>query len=280
MNTTWIIEPLRTPTNFSLCIDESIQRLSNSVMNAGFDVRYERFNYGATHYDFFGTEGKVIFQGSINFAKQLSNMQHGCEPLLYLTEDNYRCKAYMPLLKEFMLNHDYTSIPVKNVDIELEGWLTSIGNPMEFYARPDSGMKPFSGGAFNYYNFKSIVWGLVGSLMNANEEIIFAPLKSIASEYRFVCSDYKMITGCQYVLNGELDFNPIYPREVELFLFDVLDAMKAKSWQPDRVYVLDICKLSSGEPRLMEFNSFSCAGLYACDTDKIVKVISNLQEIV
>lgn len=80
-------------------------------------------------------------------------------------------------------------------------------------------------------NFSSEIY--VGELIDENECVIFAPLKNIVSEYRFVCVDYEVI-------------------------------------------VMDIGKLSNDKNKLMEFNSFSCAGLYACDTDKIVEKISIL----
>ncbi len=51
----------------------------------------------------------------------------------------------------------------------------------------------------------------------------------------------------------------------------------AKKFQPDLVFTIDICKYGEFFPheyQLLEINSFSCAGLYKCDTDKIAKHIS------
>jgi len=37
---------------------------------------------------------------------------------------------------------------------------------------------------------------------------------------------------------------------------------------------MELCK-SNGDILLLEINSFSCAGLYSCDYDKVVKAVSS-----
>ena len=48
-----------------------------------------------------------------------------------------------------------------------------------------------------------------------------------------------------------------------------------EEWQPDRAYTLDIC-LSDGKYSLLEANSFSCSGLYACPVEPIVREVSRI----
>ena len=45
-------------------------------------------------------------------------------------------------------------------------------------------------------------------------------------------------------------------------------------FRPDPVFVIDICKADDGNFYLLEIGSFSCAGLYACNLEKIVSAVS------
>jgi hypothetical protein len=50
-----------------------------------------------------------------------------------------------------------------------------------------------------------------------------------------------------------------------------------REWQPDRVYTCDIALTEINgkqEARVLEFNAFSCSGLYACDTELIANAVS------
>jgi len=54
--------------------------------------------------------------------------------------------------------------------------------------------------------------------------------------------------------------------------------MAQLSYEPDPVWVLDICQLKNGSLKIIEVNSFSCSGLYACDMNPIVENVSRLAE--
>jgi len=48
----------------------------------------------------------------------------------------------------------------------------------------------------------------------------------------------------------------------------------ASCYQPDPIWVCDICETYTGILYLLEIGCFSCAGLYACDTDLIVEAVN------
>lgn len=274
MNVLWIIEPLKELNNFDDEIDKSIKRLYNSVISLGYNVEYHSYDYSKKqNFDFLNNDGKVIFQGSINFARQLRSMKPNCKPLLYLTEENYRFLTWDKHLKNYMLNDEYVSLNAYFVENQLNNIRKKFGE--EFFVRPDSGMKPFSGSKVNFEDF-SYTWQFLSTLINPHENIIFAPIKNISQEYRFFICGYEMITGCKYIENNELELDVNVPDEVINYLNEVLNYMKKIDWKPDDVYVCDIVRLNDESLKVIEFNSFSLAGLYACDTDKIVKVVSEL----
>jgi hypothetical protein len=69
-----------------------------------------------------------------------------------------------------------------------------------------------------------------------------------------------------------LDYLTIFARpSVRTFVNDVLADV---SWRPDPVFLMDICA-AEGRLYVLELNSFSCSGLYACDPEAVVKVVSS-----
>ena len=50
----------------------------------------------------------------------------------------------------------------------------------------------------------------------------------------------------------------------------------ASVYHPEPVFVVDICQDADDKYALMEIGSFSVAGLYACETEPIVRVASKL----
>jgi hypothetical protein len=95
--------------------------------------------------------------------------------------------------------------------------------------------------------------------------VVIAPEKQIDAEWRFVICNGKVITGCRYLP----DESTIFPRSS----FRLAQAIASCIWQPDICYTVDIAE-SFGKTYLLEINSFSCAGLYMCDLESIVREVS------
>jgi hypothetical protein len=64
--------------------------------------------------------------------------------------------------------------------------------------------------------------------------------------------------------------SPGCPRDVHDF---AAQALAATPWRPDEVFMLDVCESGDGL-RIVELNSFSCSGLYACDLPAVVAAVS------
>jgi hypothetical protein len=47
-------------------------------------------------------------------------------------------------------------------------------------------------------------------------------------------------------------------------------------YRPDPAWTVDICELESGELKVVEVGSFSCAGMYASDPEPIVTEINRI----
>jgi len=101
--------------------------------------------------------------------------------------------------------------------------------------------------------------------------ILISPLKDIIGEFRFVVCDGQVVTGSEYRWDDRLDIRIDYPIEC----FDLAEKIANHDWQVDDAYIVDVASTIEG-PKVIELNSFSCAGLYACDLEKIVKSLSSV----
>jgi len=50
----------------------------------------------------------------------------------------------------------------------------------------------------------------------------------------------------------------------------------SREFQPDRVWVLDICETDKGEMRVVEINGFSSSNWYSCNLRDIVSAVSRI----
>ncbi len=105
-----------------------------------------------------------------------------------------------------------------------------------------------------------------------NSLVVVSSPKSIVTEWRFVVAKKTVIAGSEYNHSGvfalKADYDPA--------AYDLAVRIAASSYQPDPVWVIDICKTSAGEYRLLEIGGFSFADLYACDKAAIVRAVSQV----
>ena len=154
------------------------------------------------------------------------------------------------------LNHDAQAML-------LEGARDRIASGETLFLRPDLGDKAFSGGTFGPEDLTDLP-------DTPDLAVIAAPIRDITAEFRFVIIDGEVATGSQYARDGKLDVR-----------FDVDAACRARAreaaliYAPAAVYVCDVAMTREG-PRVIEYNSFSSSGLYACDGVAIARGIEAL----
>ena len=86
--------------------------------------------------------------------------------------------------------------------------------------------------------------------------------------------DDAVVAGSQYRDNGALSVVAGCPAEVTQYAAGVLQQVQ---WRPDRVFMLDVCE-SGGSLFVLELNSFSCSGIYACDLPAVIRTTSAVAE--
>jgi hypothetical protein len=267
MHTTWLLEKGVFKEDLGPLIDE-IKRQGHECQT----VSYIPFKSGT--YNLFDDKDCVICYGSLNLMRQLSREKKWV-PGPFLNLPNYECTTYYSYFGKYLLNSDYIMLPF----VELNRRKVEVFNYFggNCFIRPSTGFKSFTGEVFSLEGWdKDIEW--IKDRVSPESMIIISSAKNIDAEYRFVVANKKIISGSKYKTNGELDIVSI--AESHLFVGMTEALIKAREiseekWEPDKTYVIDIGEYN-GEMYLIEINSFSCSGLYACELEPIVKTISEL----
>ena len=230
-------------------------------------VKYVPFEDGI--YDFFKDDDCVVFYGSLNLGSQLQREKKWI-PGVYCDFQKLECSSYYNYFGKYLLNNNYIFMPLSEYFRQQDFVFKIFGVNNEIYCRPNSGRKQFTGAVVGK---KSTIEDFGYSYYHENKELmlVISSPKEIQKEWRVVIANKKAITGSQYKLNRELEVSPDCPSEVLTFA----EEMANTDWQPDVIYVMDICE-NNGELYLLELNSFSCSGLYDCNLEKIVDNVNKL----
>lgn len=204
---------------------------------------------------------KVVCHGTIPFISKIERIID-YNPGAYCNFRMLECKNYYPILKSLMLNNDYYITTWKNL---LENRFEGVR-----FIRPNSGKKIFNGTICDHDHLTQDV-GLSIANIEDNTLVFVTSPKEINLEWRFFVGKSKIITSSLYHENGDLKIEMRYDREATYLAFLVSTLIS-----PDPIFVVDICKTTSGDYKVLELNGFSCSGLYDCDANEIVKYTESL----
>ena len=193
-------------------------------------------------------------------------------PGAFATVSHFFCSHYYSHFGRFLLNHDYVMLPYAELPRCKDFLFDTLGRGERLFVRPDSPLKIFTGltiarSTFDKdYEFMGFYEFPVESLV-----VVSSP-KTITAEWRFVVADGKIVSGSQYVQRGCEVALPATDSSALEFARSVL----AVGYQPDPVWVLDVCQTDDGGYHLLEIGGFSFASLYGCDKDAVVQAVSSV----
>ncbi len=211
----------------------------------------------------------VVFVGSLPFGKQILKNSKWC-PGVYYNIDAFNCTHYYPPLGKYLLNENYIMLPYGELIRRKEYLYDAFGEDRTLFIRPNRGDKLFTGKQVFKEDFEEDVDQFGFRQLTPQELIVVANPQNIQYEWRFIAVEGRIITGSQYKAGDRFAPEEGYP-EAKLLAEEI-----AKIYQPDPVYVVDICQNKSGEFKVMEVGCFSCAGFYKSDCNIIVDEVSKL----
>lgn len=216
-------------------------------------------------------QGCTVLYGSHQFVKVI-NPAGRFQPGHLGVNDRTKATCYMSNLPyDWFLNRDARFITwAMFKEIGKHGFgIPLVGNGL--FIRPDSGYKSFAGQVISEPTWDETIKTLdqLSSVMRETL-IMVAPTQSIDGEFRFVIADGKVVAGSEYRWDGKLDIRRDWPPECE----ELAKQVAEHDWQVDIAYTCDVALTSNG-PKVIELNGFSCAGMYACDIEKVVRGVSD-----
>ena len=230
-------------------LSESLPRIIKELGYECFVTKWIPFSDEASPVSFKEDECVIVY-GTHGIVDQLGNK---FKPGAYSNSTVTRCSTYLPLFKGNLLNEDYKFIKYED----------AIKQPFPYFIRPNDGTKSFSGTVvFDETDLKKI------DPTKITEDIVTASLQDISGEYRFLIVNNQVVAGSQYRYMGRLDVRRDYPQEaLEMAEYVATFDMDLKC------YMCDIAMTENGA-KIIELNSFSSSGLYACDQEAIVDAVS------
>jgi hypothetical protein len=219
----------------------------------------------------------TILYGSCQFVSQWERLGllKTVIPGAYFNKEKLKYSNYSSIFGRLMLNDDYYMLPYgeikrrMNEDLE-EGLLPPNFKNKKLFLRPDVVIKSFAGRVFEFDTMEDDVNQLSQYEKISDFELcVISSPKKIIGEYRHVVCNNEIVGQSQYQRDGKLDIQIDVEPECQKLVKYIINNYE----QPDNVYVVDTALTEDGS-RIVEFNSFSCSGLYAMDTMSIVRNVS------
>lgn len=226
---------------------------------------------GASYLDCFAPGNCVIYYGSLEFGERVRRESSWIPGVIH-NRKAYRCRNYYPKLGKWLLAEEYAFIPYGDLPRIKDSLFEKYGEADCIFIRPDSGSKPFTGQLLELERFDKDYQNLGFYQLEPETLCVVSPPRNVENEWRFISVDRKIITGSQY-RNGEKLYRL---RCNEGPAFELAQEIANAGYDPDRVYCIDICQTKNGNYYLLEIGCFSCAGLYTCNKETIVKEVSRI----
>lgn len=267
----WLLEE----TFFNEDIDE-IDRILRGFGDIVYRKKHLKYHLGPLCRDLFRvTVEPIMTIGSLELCKHINNFltKPSCGTGSFCTLPNYDCTKYYPYYNKFLLNQDYCLLPVGDL-VNSAYLMYSYFVPFdeyredsgEVFIRPNSGDKVFDGQVVNLDLLKDFQASLVQQNNVFSDTLcLISGTSKINEEYRIFCTKDGPITGSLYKRQGKIEHSCEVPQSVYDYVSEVL---KSVTFYPDRVFSMDIAV--HYKMQVIELNSFSASGFYACDKVKLL----------
>lgn len=257
MRTTWVLE---SNIFAEACFDEMLAHLKSR------DYPHHVVRIIPFSHEVMGgvpaIAGPCVVYGSLGVQKlaQRERWQPGV-----WTNAQFSATAYASHLGDLFLNQGLVACRLS----EVEATVRSLGWS-EFFVKPNSDGKAFAGTLCGAGEIGAWVEQMRSSdlLEDNNVEVVIARPRELGREWRAVMVDGRAVAYSLYKRYRRV----WQERSIEPEALAAAHAA-AERFRPADVFVVDICETDDGM-KVIEYNTFNSAGLYACDVGAIIGSIS------
>lgn len=212
-------------------------------------------------------DAPVIFRGSHPLMRHIQ-LTRRWSPGGWCHFERLACSGYNPHFLRHLLNEPHLILPVSKALSDPDLLVSRFALDGQVFVRPDGVVKTFTGRVVDREGFPS---ALSAARYQPEAKVLVAEPREIGREWRLVVCDDAIVAASLYRDAGDIVMSPGCPRDVHGF---ATEALAATPWRPDDVFMMDVCE-SGDNLRIVELNSFSCSGLYACDLTSVVAAVSD-----
>jgi hypothetical protein len=210
----------------------------------------------------------VMFRGTLPLMRHIQATRRW-KPGGWCTFPNLACSKYYAHFGPFLLNRDYTIVPMAEAVRLSDRLFARHGASKQLFVRPDSVDKTFTGAVVDRTSFLQMI---AGACLDPTALILVASPRKIDREWRLIVANGRIVSGSQYAVAGSVAVTEDCPHEVIAFAQTVLEQV---DWRPDPMFIVDICNSEDGL-RVLELNSFSCSAHHLADLRTVVQTASEL----
>ena len=246
--------------------------LVKAIKSEGHDLKEIKGEFKYSDIEGYDSESPVLFLGSINMTKIVSERLYRCYPVIYCHRPSYLCSRYMSYFGKYLFNDRYAIISLRELQRQRFLYYGIFGKEALIFIRPDSGEKPFQAQLLDILDLDRFC----DTNKNIEHELVVVSTpKTINWEGRFIVTNKKeIIAYSTYQFQGQVTKIPSVPGKTNDLVKELLNI----SYYPDSIFVMDICEDGDNNFWLLELNSFSSSGLYECNKVDIVKRVSAIAE--
>jgi hypothetical protein len=248
------------------------KRIAEEVERQGMRCEIASFRHGDEEKDWkklFGETDCVVFYGSLATAAMIKREMPYWVPGVHCNLKAFQCTNYYPALGKYLLNEQYIMIPYGELKRKKDFLFNTLGIDDALFIRPNSGAKSFTGTLLYLESYEKEVDKLDFYNVQADELCVVAEPRNVTTEWRFVVANKKVVAGSLYQCEGSSLRYPAAQGTAWHLAEEV-----AQLYEPDKVWTVDICRTKGGNYYLLEIGSFSCAGLYECDLEAVIREVS------
>lgn len=177
----------------------------------------------------------------------------------------YKESDTLNAIGEHYLNYDMKTLEVD----EVIPYVNARGMDF-FFAKPDKDLKSFDGTVFDAEKFPFFIErARQYSNYDPETKICVSSIKHPDVEWRMVIVNGRVVGFSQYRVNRRLDVQGHAEGGAIEFAEHI-----ASFASPNDVFVMDVCRIGH-EYKVVEYNTFNCSGLYACNVYEIVEAIND-----
>ena len=212
----------------------------------------------------------TFFHGSLGNAARI-NDELDLKPGSFCNTSAFCCSSWYDAASEWLLHADWRFLPANEFVASAADVAASLGCTDRIFVRPDSPLKPFSG---RVLDVASVTLRALDHGFYFDDEslpIVAAPIRNVGREWRFVVVDATVVAGSAY----DAATRSAVPDQPASEAWTYAQSAAAAIPPPAAAYILDVCECD-GELRLIEFNPFGGADLYACDAVAVVRAVTKI----